>query len=328
MSETALPLFYRTVLKLLIVLAVFSMDAGPAAIAKDEIEAEIRFLYVQPGQTLHNIVRRLYPERQKEWDKLKQQIVRDNPHAFINGDETRLKAGVRLDLPRRMVVKPRPIATNVKQVGTVLQVKGQVIAVDQRKASRDLGVGDGVNVGDKIVTGDDGFVRLKMIDNAELDLRCYSIMVIEKYELQSAGRGSILNLLQGSLRKVTGEIGKGAEDTYELKTPVASVGVRGTEYALRVFQSRGCDGSIDTGDEGLYIKVIEGLVNVHNKAADTAVAKNDTLYIPLPDKAPVKKNIKPGVIEPVTEEAKEKEEKSVSPWWWAVLGVIALVLVL
>ena len=124
------------------------------------------------------------------------------------------------------------------------------------------------------------------------------------------------------------EIGKGAEDTYELKTPVASVGVRGTEYALRVFQSRGCDGSIDTGDEGLYIKVIEGLVNVHNKAADTAVAKNDTLYIPLPDKAPVKKNIKPGVIEPVTEEAKEKEEKSVSPWWWAVLGVIALVLVL
>ena len=106
---------------------------------------------------------------------------------------------------------------------------------------------------------------------------------------------------------------------------MASVGVRGTEYALRVFQSKGCDGSVDTEDEGLYLKVIQGLVNVHNKAANTAVAKNDSLYIPLPDKAPVEKEIKPGVIEPLKEEA---EEESTSPWWWAVLGVIALALVL
>jgi hypothetical protein len=52
--------------------------------------------------------------------------------------------------------------------------------------------------------------------------------------------------------------------------------------------------------------------------------KNDTLYIPLPDQAPVEKEIEPGVIEPLTDEAND----SVSPWWWAVLGVIALALVL
>jgi hypothetical protein len=150
-------------------------------------------------------------------------------------------------------------------------------------------------------------------------------MVIEKYDLQSKNRSSILNLLQGSLRKVTGEIGKWTEDIYELKTPVASVGVRGTEYALRVYQSKGCDGSADTDDNGLYIKVIKGLVDVHNKAAKTEVAKNDTLYIPLPDKAPVKKEIKPGVLEPVKEVVVEEEE-SPSPWWWAVLGVIIVAL--
>ena len=323
MPEFAFPLLYRTIIKLLIVLAVFSIDPGQPLLAKDEIQADIRFLYVQPGQTLHNIVRRLYPQRSKEWEKLRQQIVRENPHAFVDGDETRLKAGVRLELPKRMVVKPRPIAMKPSQVGQVVMTRGQTIAVGQNKISRDLVVGDGVFVGDKIITGEDGFLRLHMIDNAKLDLRCYSIMVIEKYDLQSTNRRSILNLLQGSLRKVTGEIGKWTEDIYELKTPVASVGVRGTEYALRVFQSKGCDGSIDTEDDGMYIKVIEGLVNVHNKAAKTAVAKDDTLYIPLPDQAPVEKDIKPGVIEPVKQEA---EGESNSAWWWAVLGVIIIAL--
>jgi hypothetical protein len=322
MSQLALPFVYRSVLKLLIVLAVFSFGPATSVVAKEEIKAEIRFLYVQPGQTLHNIVRRLYPERQKEWAKLEQQIVRENPNAFVGGDKTKLKAGERLDLPRRMVVKPRPIANKPGRVGEVLLARGEAIAIGQNKKSRDLEVGGGVFVGDKIVTGEDGFVRLLMVDEARLDLRCYSIMVIEKYDLQASKRSSILNLLQGSLRKVSGEIGKSTEDTYELKTPVASVGVRGTEYALRVFQSKGCDGSVDTEDEGLYIKVIEGLVDVHNKAAKTAVAKNDTLYIPLPDKAPVKKDIKPGVIEP----AAETEDSSASPWWWAVLGVIIIAL--
>jgi hypothetical protein len=325
MSELAFPFLYRTVLKLLIVLAVFSFAPATAVFAKEEIKADIRFLYVQPGQTLHNIVRRLYPERQKDWDKLEQQIVRENPQAFVGGDKTKLKAGERLDLPKRMVVKPRPIAIKPSQVGEVILSRGETIAVGQDKISRDLNIGDNVFVGDKIITGEDGFLRLMMVDDAKLDLRCYSIMVIEKYDLQSSNRSSILNLLQGSLRKVSGEIGKWKEDLHELKTPIASVGVRGTEYALRVFQSKGCDGSVDTEDEGLYIKVIEGLVEVHNKAAKTAVAKNETLYIPLPDHAPVKKDIKPGVIEPLKQET---EEKSVSPWWWAVLGVIALALVL
>ena len=321
------PVSFANMIKLLVFLAVIAIAPASSVNAAEAIQADIRYLYVQPGQTLHNIVRRLYPKRQSEWEKLEQQIVRDNPDAFVNGDKTQMKAGVRLELPRRMVVKPRPIINKPSQVGEVIIARGETLAVNQQKISRDLDVGDAIFVGDKIVTGEDGFLRLHMADDARLDLRCYSIMVIEKYNLQKTNRSSILNLLQGSLRKVSGEIGKWAEDVYELKTPVASVGVRGTEYALRVFQSKGCDGSVDTEDNGLYIKVINGLVDVHNKAAKTTVAKNDTLYIPLPDKAPVEKEIKPGVLEPVKVAAVvEEEEKSTSPWWWAVLGVIIIAL--
>lgn len=299
--------------------------------AADEFNTTIRYLHVQKGQTLHNIVRRLYPERPKEWRQIKKDIVRLNPHAFINQDPTKMKAGVRLKLPKKIVVRSetgKPLKR--KQVGVVAEVKGSVVAVDKRKVSRKLARGNAVYLGDKVVTGEDGFVRLNMIDEAVLDLRCFSIMVIEEYDLNRTSRRSILNLLQGSLRKVTGSIGKMAEDIYELKTPVANVGVRGTEYALRVFQAQGCGGTVNA-DDGFYLEVIKGVVDVHNEAGKAVIAKGETAYVPLPKTVPQKTAVKPGIVKPAPKPAPApvvEEEESSSGWWWAVIGVIGIALLL
>ena len=110
---------------------------------------------------------------------------------------------------------------------------------------------------------------------------------------------------------------------YLLKTPVASIGVRGTEYALRVFQSKGCDGTIDLDDDGLYLEVMKGIVDVSNKSGVTSVERPDTLYIPLPGSEPVEKTIAAGVLSPV-----EAEEESESNFWWYLLGIAGLALAL
>jgi hypothetical protein len=311
----------------LIFIFIFSL-ASSATFADEAYNADIRYLHVQKGQTLHNIVRRLYPDRAKEWPKLAQDIVKLNPHAFIDNDPTRMKAGVRLTLPKKVVVRSTPIQpVKLKKVGAVVETEGSVVAVDRRKVSRKLVKGDPVFLGDKVITGEIGYVRLKMIDEAVLDLRCFSIMVIEEYALNNTNRRSILNLLQGSLKKVTGQIGKMTEDVYELRTPVASVGVRGTEYALRVFQSKGCGGTLDA-DDGLYLEVIKGLVDVHNEAGKEVVAKGETAYVPLPKAAPKKVDVKSGVINPVVKtEVTELEEESSNFWWW-VLGIVGIVLLI
>jgi hypothetical protein len=313
--------------KLLIFLFVFVM-APSISVATEAFNADIRYLHVQKGQTLHNIVSRLYPERVKEWPKLKQDIVKLNPHAFINGDPTKMKAGVRLELPRRVVVRTTPAQpVALKKVGSVVEKEGSVVAVDRRKVSRKLVKGDPVYLGDKVITGETGYVRLNMIDEAVLDLRCFSIMVIEEYALNDSSRRSILNLLQGSLQKVTGKIGKMTEDVYELRTPVASVGVRGTEYALRVFQTKGCGGTLDA-DDGLYLEVIKGLVEVHNEAGKEVIARGETAYVPLPKAVPKKVKIKPGVVKPIAEkEVVEAEEESSSIWWW-LLGIAGIALLI
>jgi len=308
--------------KLLIILSVFSLGLSPAA-AEENYSTDVRYLYVQKGQTLHNIVKRLYPERADEWPKLTSEVVRLNPHAFINNDPAQMKAGVRLELPKKVVMRSETaIPLKRKQVGSVAETAGSVIAVDRRKVSRKLVAGDPVYLGDKIITGEDGFVRLRMIDEAVLDLRCFSIMVIEEYALNTTNRRSILNLLQGSLKKVTGQIGKMTEDVYELKTPIASIGVRGTEYALRVFQSKGCGGTIDA-DDGFYLEVIKGLVDVHNEAGREVFAKGETAYVPLPKKPPQKIAIKPGIL---LKPADDAESGSNIGWW--ILGIVGVALLI
>ncbi len=109
-SMSVLPFTNRIIGKLLIVMAVYSMAPAVPVYAEEEVATDIRYHYVQPGQTLDNIVHQLYPQRQHDWEKLKQQIIDDNPEAFLDGDETQLHAGTRLALPKRMVIKPRPIA--------------------------------------------------------------------------------------------------------------------------------------------------------------------------------------------------------------------------
>lgn len=313
--------------KLLIFLFILGLNPT-LSIAKEAYNADIRYLHVQRGQTLHNIIRRLYPERKNEWPQLSRDIVRINPHAFVDNDPTKMKAGVRLKLPKKVVVRSQPVKPiKLKQVGLVAESNGKVIAVDRRKVSRKLKKGAPVYLGDKVITGEAGSVRLRMIDDAVLDLRCFSIMVIEEYALNTSNRRSILNLLQGSLKKVTGQIGKMTEDIYELRTPVASVGVRGTEYALRVFQSKGCGGTIDA-DDGFYLEVIKGLVDVHNEAGRQVVAKGETAYVPLPKDAPKKVKVKPGILKPIVKtEVKEVEEESGSLWWW-LLGIVGVALLI
>ena len=315
-------------MKYLIVATLLLLGCAGGVMAEDNIQADVRYLYVQPGQTLHNIVSKLYPGRKKDWPRLRRDIVRLNPDSFVDGKESQMKAGVRLELPRLHVAKRKAKPVPL-YVGDVVKTRGQALAVNKNRVSRALTAGDRVFLGDKLITGDDGFIRLRMIDNALLDLRCYSIMVIEEYALQDKNRRSIFNLLQGSLRKVTGEIGKWGDDVYELRTPVAGVGVRGTEYALRVFQTKGCDGTVDAEDDGLYLKVIKGIVDVHNNKSktQTVVAKGDTLYVKAPDATPVRNAVKPGVLSPVVKEEKKPEsdeESSDWGWWLAVLLLLAL----
>ena len=92
------------ILKLLFLIVPLFVLSVEVVIA-EPIPADIRYLHVQKGQTLHNIVSKLYPSQKKEWPRIRQDIIRLNPSAFVDGKESRMKAGVRLTLPKKRVAK-------------------------------------------------------------------------------------------------------------------------------------------------------------------------------------------------------------------------------
>ena len=303
----------------LFIISLLAMHSVAAA----NFKAQKRYLYIQPGQTVFSIVKVLYPDKKDQWPGIIKSIIKKNPHAFKNGVAAEIKVGERLLLPSlKSTIKPSPkvvVYKGPEAVGQVVKTRGKTFAISSKNKKRDLDIGSEIFVGDRLYTGVTGFMRLHMIDDAKIDLRCNSEMLVEDYQLLRAGNRSVIYLLKGSLRKITGSIGKVANDIYEMKTPMATVGVRGTDYAIRVLQSYGCDGSLDVNSDGMFVKVNAGGIDLTNNNGSLALNQGDAAHLDSIDGDPQNIQVGNGVFDAASEEEEE------SSWWWWLLGILVIV---
>jgi len=291
---------------LFIACLLFSFNAS----ASGQFNAQKRYLYVQPGQSVFSIVKVLYPNQKNQWPQIIKTVVKINPHAFLNGDPIKIKVGERIQLPAispktKTSAKYKPVLLKkIHAVGQVIKRKGKTFAISKKNKQRKLEVGSEIFVGDRIFTGVSGFIRLNMIDNAKIDLRCNSEMLIEDYKLLRGGNRSVIYLIKGSVKKITGTIGKMAEDIYEMHTPLATVGVRGTEYAIRVLQQHGCDGSLDVNSKGFFVKVKRGGIDIKSKIEKVALNRGEAAHL-ADDKSKLENiEVSEGVFDAAEEERK------------------------
>jgi hypothetical protein len=116
--------------------------------------------------------------------------------------------------------------------GTFTYVAGQVFVESNGRRVRALR-GTEVNAGDLIIAGPDGMAQLAMIDQAKLSLRSNSQLRIESYQRVVGGpEPAVLNLTRGTLRTFTGLLTANNRDRYQMKTRVATVGIRGSGNIL------------------------------------------------------------------------------------------------
>lgn len=98
-----------------------------------------------------------------------------------------------------------------------------------------LTLGGTVQEGDNIATGADGYVYLKTIDDGFLILRPNSQARIVAYHVdpkQPANTRIKLELARGVARAISGEGAKQAKQNFRFNTPVAAIGVRGTDFTV------------------------------------------------------------------------------------------------
>lgn len=133
--------------------------------------------------------------------------------------------------------------------GSVVFVNGHVSASSATHGERTLSKDDPVFNSDTIDTAANGRGQLRFTDGGLVSLMPNTIFSVEEYffEDEANSDSAVFGLLKGGLRTITGSVGKVKHEEYELKTPVATLGIRGTEYVaviqpantLRVHVGRG-----------------------------------------------------------------------------------------
>lgn len=107
----------------------------------------------------------------------------------------------------------------------------RVVTADNRTVPATRGME--VNPGDLIITGTDGMAQLAMVDSARLSLRSQSQMRIDAYaKTRDGNESAVLSLLRGTMRTFTGLLSPTARQKYTMRTPVATVGIRGSGNLL------------------------------------------------------------------------------------------------
>jgi len=120
--------------------------------------------------------------------------------------------------------------------GTVIFAVGDAwILAEGSNQKRVIKHGEQISDRDALMTGPDGHVHLRMIDKAFIALRPNSQLKLEEYRFtpkQPANDRARLLLKNGSMRSVSGKLAKRNKERYRLNTPVAAIGVRGTDYTV------------------------------------------------------------------------------------------------
>ncbi len=119
--------------------------------------------------------------------------------------------------------------------GRVKTAKGTV-SIERAGQRMPATIGMPVQEKDVVTTGADGSVGITFTDNSMLSAGPNSVLALDRYAFDSAtGKGTLeANLAKGTLAAVSGKMVKKSPESMKIRTPAAIMGVRGTEFVVKV----------------------------------------------------------------------------------------------
>src|SRR6266851_3768354 len=154
------------------------------------------------------------------------------------------------------------LPARAEPAGKVLTADGDVLVLRGSQILR-LSRGAAVESGDQIHTGTDGKVLIVFTDSGLVWIRANSDFVVDEYSYAQGGRETaFFILLKGGARSVTGLIGRRTRSNFRLRVPVATIGIRGTDFSVVMCQRDCRDSDGTTAAKGLYGEVIQGRIAV------------------------------------------------------------------
>jgi len=161
--------------------------------------------------------------------------------------------------------------------GTVQHLSGTLSAQRPDGTARLLSEKSTVNEGDVVTTGRNTYAQIRFTDGGRITLRPDSQLRIEGYRFEEKAPEKdnfFFALLKGGMRAITGLISKrGNRDAYRLRTPTATVGIRGTDFNAI---------TVPTGQAGVpagvYVTVNDGSVVMLSGGIEQLVNPGQTSF--------------------------------------------------
>jgi hypothetical protein len=153
------------------------------------------------------------------------------------------------------------------KVGVAAAVKNDV-----RGKSGALAVGSSVFANERIRTGDAATAQLMFLDKTVLNMGPKAELLLDKY-VYNPNRGTgqvVVNAVQGSMRFVTGSQNP---TNYSIKTPVATLGIRGTIVDLQISLLETFIGVLEGT---LTVRLLDGTLMTVNAGQYVVIAANGT----------------------------------------------------
>jgi ketosteroid isomerase-like protein len=156
--------------------------------------------------------------------------------------------------------------------GVVYRLTGEVSALrGSDQSAHALHLGDVTYVGDIIRTGPDAEAVLKTNDAGMIGIRANTEFLAERFSATAKDSDRMtLRIIAGSLRVISGWIGRLHHENYAIRTPAATIGVRGTDHEPYVLAAERAAGT--PYEVGSYDKVNSGRTVMTNARGEQEIA--------------------------------------------------------
>lgn len=212
-----------------------------------------------------------------------------------------------------------PSVRAAEPIGDILFVHGTVEIIDTQGKTRLAEKGGQVFEGDRIISKDASSLQILMSDKGYFAVRPNSEITLDQYQFKDTDTDKVqTSIIRGGLRSITGAIGQKNKKAFQLRTPVATIGIRGTD--LTAFYISQQMASPALGEQGSYLAIKSGGGILQNSAGTQLLAPGQAAYSASANLAPSAISELPGIFRLPTfeeiipgvndeEEAKEEEEK-------------------
>lgn len=165
--------------------------------------------------------------------------------------------------------------------GRVQFVVGEVALIKPDGAARSAGKGSEIIEGETVVTGREAQAQIVMADQAVIAVRPETRLKIEMFRYagnDDENDRSFFALLRGGFRAITGQIGRIHRNGYRVRTPNATIGIRGTDHESFYIPEPLPD-EAPAGAPGTYDKVNAGATVLQTDAGRIELGVNEVGFV-------------------------------------------------